>query len=61
MSKGGFTVARGQDPWSGRGALLLCEAGGYVLRAQGGRDVQKVLDRKCLRASTRRTTSASFL
>lgn len=62
VSKGGFILAWGRDPWAGRGALLLCEAGGYMLRAQGGRDVQRVLDRKCLlRASTRRTTFASFL
>ena len=33
-------VAQGQDQWEERIVLLLCEAGGYLLSAQGGGDLQ---------------------
>lgn len=53
-------MARGQEPWA-EGAALAYEAGGCVLSAQGGRDVQGILGHKSfLQASTRRTTFARF-
>lgn len=41
-------IAGDKGAWGERAALLLCEAGGYVLRVQGGGDVQGVSDHKCL-------------
>ena len=43
-------------------ALLLYETSGYMLNAQGGGDVQGILDHKCLlQISTHKTTLAKFL
>ena len=46
--KGAFIIAWGWDSWAERPALLLCEAGSYILSAQEGGNVQGVLDHKCL-------------
>lgn len=55
-------IAGDKGPWGERAALLLYEAGGYVLRVQGGGDMQGVSDHKCLlRISTHENTFAGFL
>lgn len=42
VQKGGVIIAQRQALWAGRGTLLLCEAGAYMLRAQGREDMQGV-------------------
>lgn len=60
--KRAFIVAWVRDLWTEGAALLLYEANGDMCRAQGGGDVQEVLDTKCLpRISTHKTSFGSFL
>lgn len=35
-------VTWGLDPWVERAALLLCEAGGYILGARGRGDIEGI-------------------